>query len=92
MKKWVILTTFSLLSCGGFFCLGSEATGADLIAQGKAEYHQNCSACHGPKDPQSRSADEWTEIINGTGCAFENVELTDAQKTSILGYLTSAAE
>jgi cytochrome c5 len=70
----------------------SPKEGSDLIVQGKAEYHEKCSACHEPKDPQSTSAAEWTETINSKGCAFENVELTDAQKESILRYLTSVAK
>ncbi len=33
------------------------------LNEGKSIFEQNCQSCHGLKDPVSRTAEEWKEIV-----------------------------
>ena len=76
MKKLIpVIACIALAACTATKLLTPTQTDADRGAktypgytltdlnQGKALFEQNCNKCHGLKNPASRNADKWGQIV-----------------------------
>lgn len=104
MKKLFIpLLLLGLVACGTSKKLGLTQADADRGAQkfsgltladlnaGKSNFETHCAKCHGLKKPQSRTEEQWREIV--PRMAKKNGSNIDAQtEKSILAYVVTMSK
>ena len=65
----------------------------DSLNAGKSLFQQTCNRCHALKDPTSRNADKWSQLvpkmINRLNTKEGKTVIDTAQQESILRYLTT---
>ena len=67
------------------------APGADLsqIAQGRTIMTEKCVKCHGLKNPDKHTPDQWVKIMEKMG---KKAKLSDNDKALVLKYVTKGVK
>lgn len=66
---------------------GSKRLTADMIAQGRTIFENNCGKCHALPEPKSHTDAQWVSLVN---VMAPKAKLTDAQAEMVYDYLTYA--
>lgn len=66
---------------------GGKRLTAEMIAQGKTTFENNCNKCHALPDPKSHTDAQWVGLVN---VMAPKAKLTDHQAEMVYDYVTFA--
>ena len=66
-----------------------EKASPEALAAGEATFKSRCGRCHGLKDPGSRTATKWFNVLNRMA---PKAKLTPEEKQNVLAYLQANAK
>ncbi len=67
---------------------GLSAIAADSLSPGEKKFHEACTVCHGVRDPQIYTQDEWRSIAS---IMFEWGNVAEEDRKLILDFLLENA-